>query len=332
MIDEQILTGKAFPLERLLYPGARLKINATICQLEDKIICVYRTDHLHSFDAKNFLTVFNADFSNGQHKQIVAANGNTAFEDIRLFNYNGQIWVMYTHLPRIGNSGWSQNYEMGIGTLNIENGLIENQQDLKAFSGRVNEKNWSPYVHQGQLFLITDFDPYLKIGIVQGDVGNLSFGLQYLSNEKSMLWPYGEVRGGTPFVSHPEGTNNNWLYAFIHSSLSLPNGVLNSRFYSCTIVRFNCVDYTLEFCEDSIDFSSPDDDPSYIANWNFSTRGSLSRVIFPAGLINYKNGVLMSYGQDDCVSRVKYYSWGTLESLEFVNTTKSIHYIKKPIK
>ncbi|MFD2872288.1 hypothetical protein ACFS5N_07415 [Mucilaginibacter ximonensis] len=49
------------------------------------------------------------------------------------------------------------------GEVDIEAGVIRNQTSLHGLARRWEEKNWSPYVYNDELFMVTDFDPFLRV-------------------------------------------------------------------------------------------------------------------------------------------------------------------------
>jgi len=83
-----------------------LEINASITKHENKIWCVYRTYHLYQFDSKSFLTELDHDLNTLSSIPLKSENGNTAFEDVRLFSAGDNILAFYTYLPLNENGGW----------------------------------------------------------------------------------------------------------------------------------------------------------------------------------------------------------------------------------
>lgn len=305
--------SEEFKLENSLFPDADFKINASIVSHANRFWCAYRTDNMDKYDAKNYLTELDHKLSPISHKKLTAENANTAFEDVRLFSFDGKMIAIYTYLPGNIKDGWVFEYGVGIGIIDLETGVICQQKSLREYARAKHSKNWIPYIHNDDLFLITDFDPYLKILKSQNGVG-FEFQEVYSSTNRTASWNYGELRGGTPFIPNPF-VKDNWLYSFVHSHINLPNGLVKTRFYVYTVLRLNSVTQKFQYYKIPIGYSQTEGCRSYSRLWIRATRNSAMKVVFPMGLTNYSDGILMSYGKDDCVSRIVFYKWDYIAGL-----------------
>ncbi len=309
----KLINGE-YKLEDVLTPDFDLKINSSIVQFNSKYYCAYRTDHMDEFDAKNYVTILDENLNPLTHIKLTAENGNTAFEDIRLFIFNNQLLALYTYLPQTGPDKWVWENGIGIGEFDAKNGKLINQQSLRHLANGVQEKNYVPYIHNDTLYIITNFDPKLRIIEVTGDVGFFNFKEFFKSTEKTKGWDFGQLRGGTPFIKCPK-KNDNWQYSFIHSSTYLPNGNFVSRFYVYTVLRFDPTTYTFEYYKKPMGYSTNEVDNNGKSTSMPNKRNLAIKVVFPMGVTQYENGVLISYGKDDCVSRLKFYFWDYLIKL-----------------
>lgn len=92
-----------------------LEFNASITKHKNRIWCAYRTDHLYQFDSKSFLTEFSPDLEPISIWRLIAGNGNTAFEDVRLFSTGECILAFYRYFPQNESGGWEWKYGVGMG-------------------------------------------------------------------------------------------------------------------------------------------------------------------------------------------------------------------------
>jgi hypothetical protein len=286
------------------------QINGSIAKHTNIIWCAYRTRHLHEFNAECYLAQLDFELNTICDKKLIAENGNTAFEDIRLFSFENNLLAFYNYLPFQTGGGWKNQYGIGYGVIDIETGIIKNQISLRGLSTRFHEKNWSPYIYHNELFMITDFDPFLRI-IKIGHIGDNVSKEVFLSQVKTKSWEFGELRGGTPLLSQPDA-NDGWLYGFIHSFKVNEKGF--RRFYYYTAIRFRHFEKTFEFYPVPLRYRAAKPDAEHKMLWEFSN-GGLSKVIFPIGVMHHMNGVLVSFGIDDVSTHIEYFSWKFIKNL-----------------
>lgn len=303
-----MLNNKDIKINDLLSQGSLLRINGAIAYHKDRIFCSYRTTHLFNYNAHNILTIFDTNFSPIAHKELKADNGNTAFEDVRLFSYKGLLLALYTYLPKVSQNVWKWQYTVGIGIVDINNGVIIHQKSLRKFSTQEHEKNWIPYIHNNELFIITNWDPFLRILKLSGEIKNFEFLEIPRTKTGNIPWKFGVVKGGTPLIRCSQ-EREEWLYGFIHSNLlySKNNEIWKVYFYA--IIRFHPCKLEYQISPDPIGFSDEEIDKEYNMKYLLGTRGLKLKVVFPMGLIEYKGGILMSYGKDDCETRTKFFPW-----------------------
>jgi len=288
-----------------------LQINASIARHNQKVYCAFRTQHLDNYDARSYLTELDEDLNVISDKKLTAANNNTAFEDIRLFSCGESLIAFYNYLPII-HGKWEWQYAVGFGTVDPESGIIKNQISLRHLSKRFHEKNWTPYIFEGQLYMITDFDPYLRIVKIEvSDDQEMRSKEIHQSSIKTDSWNFGEIRGGTPLI-YPEGTDNNWQYCFVHSFLPEHNGF--NRYYFFTVLRFDPQTKEIEYYPNPLPYEEEEPDEDYILLWRLTNRMAF-KVIFPIGIMNHDEGVIVSFGKDDVCSYTQYYTWKYIQDL-----------------
>ncbi|MDN5283944.1 MAG: hypothetical protein JWR38_218 [Mucilaginibacter sp.] len=196
---------------QLLLNNSERQINVSIAKHKEKIWCAYRTRNLDDYDSISELTELSNDFRPLGSKRLIAENNHTAFEDVRLFSVGELLMAFYTFLPNLAGFGYQFIYSVGFGLVDVNLGVIKNQISLRRLSKRIHEKNWVPYIYNDELFLITDFDPFLRVIKLSDKSGKLVLCEEFLSSERSKVWKYGEVRGGTPLIANPNNSEK-WLY------------------------------------------------------------------------------------------------------------------------
>ena len=145
-------------LEEVLVEDFDLKINSSIVHYRDHFYCAYRTDHMDDFDANNYLTELDEQFRPVRHIPLKASNGNTAFEDIRLFVFQERILAIYTYLPKIDDKKWLWHNGIAIAEIDIQSGLLIHQQSLRELAKDVHEKNYVPYIYEDELYVMESCD------------------------------------------------------------------------------------------------------------------------------------------------------------------------------
>ncbi|HTK21042.1 MAG TPA: hypothetical protein VL442_16080 [Mucilaginibacter sp.] len=288
-----------------------LQINASIAKHNKRIWCAFRTQHLYHYNAECVLTELDSDFEPISDKKLIAENNNTAFEDIRLFSFKDKLLAFYNYLPFTENAGWRIQYGTGFGEVDTETGLIKNQTSLRGLAKRWDEKNWSPYIFNGELFMVTDFDPFLRVIKINYNEDAITAGEIFTSVEKTAGWSYGELRGGTPLLAEPN-TTDQWLYGFIHSFL--PNEQGFKRYYYYTVVRYSHRDRHFEYHRNPLPYIDEEPDDEYEMLWKRSN-GKHCKVIFPIGIMHHDQGVMVSFGKDDVSSYTEYFSWDRIKNL-----------------
>jgi hypothetical protein len=292
-----------------------LQINASIVNHHGRIWCAYRTKNLYQYNAECFLAELNADLEAISDRPLIAENKNTAFEDVRLFSFGDKLLAFYTYFPFDGNGGWNWEYIVGFAELDIDTSTLKNHVSLRSLSRRFNEKNfsneknWSPYVYKGELYMVTDFDPYLRIIKIGASDENDKPKEIYLSTKRTYGWVFGELRGGTPLLNNIN-ENDGWLYGFIHSYRTHEKGF--NRYYYYTIARFNHRLKIFEYNPEPLSYPNEETDDDYELLWKYSNNKTL-KVIFPIGIMHYKDGVMASFGIDDVSSYTEYFSWARIK-------------------
>jgi len=295
-----------------------LQINASIAKHNERIWCAYRTTHLYPepyyhYDSQPYLIELDNDLEPLNDIPLVAENNNTAFEDIRLFSFKNKLLAFYHYLPLVANKRWDIIYAIGFGEVELSSGIIKNQVSLRSLSKRDHEKNWAPYIYDEELYMVTDFDPFLRVIKIDFVGEGVKSKETYISKEKTKSWAFGELRGGTPLISEP-GSQDGWIYGFVHSFRSNEQGF--GRYYYHTVVRYNHVEKYFEYHPEPLPYLEEEPDEDYELLWRYSN-SKRSKVIFPMGILHCDGGVMVSFGKDDVLSFTEYFSWERLKSFFF---------------
>jgi hypothetical protein len=287
-----------------------LQINASIAKHQNRFWCSYQTKSLRHYNAECFLTELNPELEPISEKRLIPENHNTAFEGIRLFSFEDKLLAFYHYLPFQENIGWKIKYGVGYGEVDIVTGLIRNQVSLRNLSKRTHEKNWSPYSWNGALYMVTDFEPFLRvIKIGQANINDIHEEV-FIAAEKTKRWEFGELMGGTPLISNP-ADNDGWLYGFAHSFKLNEQGF--KRYYYYTAVRYHHQNRCFEYHMLPLPYNDEEPDEEYESLWRQSN-GRHRKVIFPIGIAHHNDGVLVSFGKDDVISYTEPFSWESIKA------------------
>ncbi|NVO09047.1 MAG: hypothetical protein HXX16_03705 [Bacteroidales bacterium] len=310
-----LLNNSKIKLENLLCPNALLKINTSIAENKGRLWCAYRTRRIQELDTAHYITELNKDIEPINHTKLDATNENPVFEDVRLFSFQDNLLAFYTYLAGSPEMGWLWMCAVGMGIIDTQTGRITQQQSFRCYGKRIHEKNWTPVEWNERLFIITDFAPRIRILEAMGKPGNFILSECYNAKIETKSWSFGEIRGGTPFVSFPK-QKSDWRYGFVHSVIYDYSKPKLFRTYYYTIARINLSDFTFQYYPDPIGIWEEENTEEYTRLSKLGSNENYNmKCVFPMGLVNYDEGVLLSYGKDDCVSRLKYFSWDFLLSL-----------------
>ena len=199
-----IVTNSEIKLENLLCSNAPLKINASIAENNGRLWCAYRTRRIQEFDTAHYITELNSNIEPINHTKLDANNENPVFEDVRLFSFQGNLLAFYTYLAGCPEMGWLWMCAVGMGIIDTQTGRIIQQQSFRCYGKRIHEKNWTTIEWNGQLFIITDFAPKIRILEAMGKPGNFVLSEYYNAKIETKSWSFGEIRGGTPFIPIPK--------------------------------------------------------------------------------------------------------------------------------
>lgn len=222
--------------------------------------------------------------------------GISQTEDPRLFKWNDKIFLLYNdsidgtvfgprkmHLAEITSPSGAKNLEFGPAI------RLVYDQEIKT------EKNWSPFIHNDQIYFIYSFQPLLVLERVKTTNSEWYFSKAWpLDNmhPRELQWKYGHLRGGTPAVSDPLDSDS--YVTLFHASLPTPHGNFASkRDYFMGFMRF-------QFERNSLvplaSYKRPLFNELFYDSYD-PVNGK--HVVFPSGLIVKNDKIIISMGKND---------------------------------
>lgn len=147
-------------------------------------------------------------------------------EDPRALNWKGNLLISYCNFRL--NSYAHQAYGTVMPDFRIARPISlvygHNREDLML--GKWHEKNWVPFVTDGNLAFVYAMHPHHEILMIENE---RIVKTHASSGDWSLHWGWGEPRGGTPPI-----LVGDYFYSFFHSSLphrTLPDGQKRRRYY-----------------------------------------------------------------------------------------------------
>ncbi|MFO0989660.1 MAG: hypothetical protein U1F37_20285 [Alphaproteobacteria bacterium] len=184
-------------------------------------------------------------------------------EDMRLFDFNGEIYGIGAGISPIREIGPNALRVTQI-LVRIEDGAVRQFWTLPSPRGAGHEKNWTPVVRDGKLYLAYSLMPLVMI---EFDQGGMSFSKAAIEGVNLAF----ALRGGSPFVEYGD--------KFVSLAHTPSRSIKNKLFYTH---RFVLMNRDFEIVEISEEF--------------FLRRRGIE---FCAGLAPLGDGFLVSYGIAD---------------------------------
>jgi predicted GH43/DUF377 family glycosyl hydrolase len=157
-------------------------------------------------------------------------------------------------------------------------------------SGHQVEKNWTPFVYQGELHLIYQTNPptvyRLDLATLDDD-GPWAVAHFVSQSDVRADFSFGSMRGGTPAIFAPE---LDQYISFFHGARNFDFGIGRQRYYMMGAYTFDK--------EPPFTIRSLTQDPIAIPEPNDAPLGS-SRIVYPEGLVDDGDNYVVSYGRND---------------------------------
>lgn len=215
-------------------------------------------------------------------------------EDGRLISLNGRIYLVYSGIKEremtergfrvyVAELGWDGN-----GFFVISNECLS---DFEYQNSEKREKNWVPFIYKNELYLAYSIYPHRILKPLLDGSGRCE---TITSSIPSIIWEWGELRGGTPAVPLSEE-----LYlAFFHSSIPLTTIHSSGE---CVLHYF--MGAYLFAAEPPFEIKQISPEPLIGKNFYHGTiyepYWKPVRVVFPGGIIVDKEYIWIAYGRQD---------------------------------
>jgi predicted GH43/DUF377 family glycosyl hydrolase len=165
---------------------------------------------------------------------------------------------------------------------------VNGLQVMRAAFGIGEQKNWIPFIQGGREYCIYHHAPWMILEWT----GN---GLRLAHKGPSLVWDYGEIRGGAP----PIKIGNRWHSIFHSAQFESENGK-ETKVYYAGVLTFDD-----DFRVDRITAKPIMGGNVAAGNWPWSPpQGAAVAACFPCGAIRRNESLLVSYGWLDAEVRV----------------------------
>jgi len=210
-------------------------------------------------------------------------------EDARLFEFDGRLYIIFNDNLDIENPSYLERRDMYVAELFIEDdnfqlGPLLRLVHPKKYRFALWQKNWSPFVWNGNLLLSYSINPHevLNLHWKNGACVPIDTTL------KEIPWEFGALRGGTP----AKLVDGEYL-AFFHSGIVTTSKCSEDE----KIWHYFMGAYSFS-AEPPFDLITASSKP--IDALEFYTYSSyFKRVIYPGGFIVEDRNLYLAYGKDD---------------------------------
>jgi predicted GH43/DUF377 family glycosyl hydrolase len=231
-------------------------------------------------------------------RQVIHFEG----EDPRLFHAHNKLWCSYASSPRTWR-WWLMEVETAHHHEKLGEPFLPDYATNRYVIGEP-EKNWTWIDNAaGTTFdCIYSYQPYR---VLRFDVTGNRIGMSEL--EDSVSWPFGPIRGGSPSVLLPTGER----VAAFHGYLS--GGRYNRAYMAGLIYMEPMWPYRpIRVTQRPILIGR-----RRLKRWPWlNPVFPRNRVVYPCGIVAEPDGLLVSYGVDDCACAVAKFTYDELKAYD----------------
>lgn len=289
MAQDFVLETKQIVLEG--YAGA---FNSSIIRWGNKLLLCFRVRNNKMISTFEIGFVWlDDDFNPISTPRILdIRNNSTPFsqnQDPRLIVVNKKLYIIYNNFIKMGEL---VTRRMFVAQLICKDDLffIDKPVCLQPFEGWSDrwEKNWAPFVFDDQLLLAYSLLPHRVFhpSLITGEC--VTVGSTY----SSLVWNWGELRGGTPAVR-----DGDEYIAFFHSSIKMSTVHSNGK----TMPHYVMGAYTFS-AKPPFEITRVSPEPivgkQFYKGHAYNTWKPL-RVVFPMGCVMDENYIWVTYGRQD---------------------------------
>lgn len=314
---EETLSSFILETKRIIIPEYPLAFNASLIKWGEFFIMSFRIipERKSSFTSKIGLVKLDCDFNPIGKAQILDLREDCLIpsraEDARLIQVQDKLYMIYSdnkdmHISKGG-------YRVYVAEITLQEGsfIVQQPERLVNFEGasqNIREKNWVPFVFEGNLLLAYSLFPHRILSpFLDGSESCFTVAL----SESPLNWSWGEPRGGTT----AQIIDDYGYLSFFHSSLSMESVQSNGK----KILHYFIGAYLFE--------SNPPFSITHISLTPIVGKGFYNgevykhywkpvRAVFPCGYIHDESHIWIAYGrQDHEIWIVKLDKQGLLDSL-----------------
>lgn len=311
---EEDLSPFVIETKRMEIPGYPAAFNPSILPFQGSYLLVFRTGSYQNAEDSDFilqvlpasrprktdemgLIFLNKDMEPEGPVYILDIHhhhGLRAFhqQDPRLIEVAGHVYVVYSNMIENSETPIRRVFVAEI-FFDGDHFSVGEPDYLCYFEGagdRRVEKNWVPFDYEGKLFLAYSLNPHRIFYPLLGTGSCVTMA----STTSSVLWDFGELRGGTPALFDEERRE---YIAFFHSSKRM----LSKQSEGQKMIHYFMGAYTFSA---KPPFAITYISPRPIVGKNFYNGPAYNtwkplRVVFPCGLIANERYLWVTYGRQD---------------------------------
>lgn len=210
-------------------------------------------------------------------------------EDARIFEKNGQLFLMYNDNTEITNPGGHQHRDMHLATVEFIKDcyVITSTQLLyhEDYYAKVNwQKNWVPFAWQDHILFSYSINPH-EVIYPDEETGKC---VKVCMTKAPVEWKRGAIRGGTPAL-----LLDGEYFAFFHSAQRSYSNVSSDEI----VWHYVMGAYTFS-AEPPFELTAMTPYPIVVPGF-YEEIDYEKRVIFPGGFVVEDSYIHLAYGKDD---------------------------------
>ncbi len=280
--------------KQILIPGYPGAFNASVIRWQEKLLLCFRARDEKGMSTFQMGFVWLDDEFNPVSRPTLLEiyRDPSTFsqnQDPRLIVIDEKLYILYSNFITIEDIGPRRMFIAQVQNAG-ERFFIDSPLCLHPFEGWSKrwEKNWAPFIHDGELFLAYSIVPHriFKPSLQSGTCQTVSSPLSAID------WQWGELRGGTPAL-----LIGDEYISFFHSSKAMAtqqSGGKNIQHYFMGAYTFSA--------QPPFQITRMSAEP--IVGKNFYNGPSYTtwkplRVVFPMGCVMDENFIWVTYGRQD---------------------------------
>ncbi len=289
--------------KRLIIPNHPHAFNPSIVRWQGKLFMSFRevaaSRVRNSFNMESYLMITELDESfnvikKPQRIPVTNLKKLSMLDDGRLLTVGSKLYFIYS-----GNQNdflSEEGFRLYVAELEYEKGhfyVVHNEclSDFEDNNPHRREKNWVPFDYHEVPLLAYSIAPHKILCPLLNGTGRCE---TYTTNQPSIVWEWGELRGGTPAII----IDNKYYLSFFHSSIEHisqhSNGKPSLHYYMGAYLFDLEPPYRIKKVS-----PEPIVGRGFYHGLEYEPYWKTVNVIFPCGLIIENNTIWVSYGRQD---------------------------------